>query len=131
MNDTPEPELSYCGIECKECLAYLAKVTGNKELQEKASKVWSTNEFEVDPVDVHCDGCRTDTGDLFKHCVICAVRECAMENNFANCAYCNDYPCDKLENLWNMLNAPDAKDRLDEICNTLTGLARGQISRYR
>jgi len=43
------------------------------------------------------------------------VRECGLERNVENCAYCEDYPCEKLNNLWKMLESGEAKKNLDMI----------------
>ena len=32
-----------------------------------------------------------------------------------NCAYCNSYPCDKLEKLWEHIQSPESKETLEKI----------------
>jgi len=56
---------------------------------------------------------------LFNHCAVCQVRACGIEKGLENCAYCDDYACEKLECLWNMLQLKDSKERLDEIRSNL------------
>jgi hypothetical protein len=43
-----------------------------------------------------CDGCLTDGDVLTQYAVNCAVRNCNVEKNVLNCAYCEEYACDKL-----------------------------------
>jgi hypothetical protein len=47
-----------------------------------------------------CDGCLTEDGPLAQYAVNCAVRNCNVERNIANCAYCAEYACDKVEALF-------------------------------
>ena len=44
-----------------------------------------------------CDGCLTDDGQLAQYAVNCAVRNCNLDHDVANCAHCEEYACDKLE----------------------------------
>ncbi len=50
-----------------------------------------------------------------KFCETCQVRQCGMEKNVSNCAYCGDYPCDKLNEVWKMFESGEAKKILDMI----------------
>ncbi|TXT57798.1 MAG: hypothetical protein BAJATHORv1_10505 [Candidatus Thorarchaeota archaeon] len=109
--------LAYCGLDCKECPAYRAKRSEDKYLQEKTAKEWSTAEWTVEPEEVSCDGCKSD-GDLFKHCAVCRVKSCAKTRNVTTCAHCEDYKCDKLETLLDVLGK-NARTRLDKIRSTL------------
>ncbi len=52
-------------------------------------------------------------GKLFFVCSYCEIRQCAIEKEIENCAYCNEYTCDNLTNLFKI--DPSAKVRLDEI----------------
>ena len=73
-----------------------------------------------------CDGCLTEDGPLAQYAVNCAVRNCNMERNTANCAYCAEYACDKLEDLFASWQggyaaaAVRAKATLDEIHQSLS-----------
>jgi hypothetical protein len=51
------------------------------------------------------------------YCSICEARKCASEKNLKNCAYCDDYPCSKLNEFFKM--APEAKTNLEEIRKSL------------
>ncbi|MHA2110272.1 MAG: DUF3795 domain-containing protein [Candidatus Hodarchaeales archaeon] len=88
--------IAYCGLNCEECPANIAKQTNDQELREKTAKAWSGPGFTVD--------------------YQCGVRNCATEKGVNTCADCGDYPCDdKLQALWKQLNSPDAKKTLDTL----------------
>ncbi len=107
-------KISFCGLICSECPAFIAKRTNNDELRKKAVKEWSSEEFPLKIEDINCDGC-IDGEELFKGCMICEVRKCGLEKEVINCAYCGEYPCGTLENLWNMLGISEAREVLDNI----------------
>jgi len=52
-------------------------------------------------------------------CEECNVRKCGLKKGVKNCAYCTEYPCEKLEKLWNSFQVPLAKEILDEIRKTI------------
>lgn len=106
--------IAFCGLDCHECGAFIATRDDDDEKRRKVAIFWS-KEFGADikPQDINCDGCMTENGILFSHCEVCEIRRCGKEKAIKNCAYCNDYICDKLEGFYKM--APDAEKRLDEI----------------
>jgi hypothetical protein len=107
--------VSMCGINCLGCPAYIAKRADDLELRKKTSKEWSSPEFQVTPEEISCDGCIEVDGELFKHCNVCEVRLCGLEKSLENCAHCDEYACEKLEELWNMFNMTEPRDLLDSI----------------
>jgi hypothetical protein len=108
-----EKMIAYCGIECSKCPALIAKKENNDELRKKTAEEWSKQfNAEMKPEDINCDGCLS-TGVLVGYCNICEIRKCGIEKKVENCAYCNDYICEKLEKWFK--NVPDAKNRLEEI----------------
>ncbi len=117
---TQEQLVSFCGINCLECPAYVAKRTDDNELREKTARGWSRPDFFVAPEEINCDGCITTDQELFKHCNVCQVRICGSEKSVQNCAHCNDYSCEKLEGLWTLFNLTEPKEILDSIRNNLT-----------
>ncbi|MFX0015975.1 MAG: DUF3795 domain-containing protein [Promethearchaeota archaeon] len=109
--------IAYCGLNCEQCPAFIAKQTNNQVLREKTAKQWSGEGFVVNPDQINCDGCHASENNFF-HCSQCAVRNCSMGKGLTTCAECNDYPCtDKLEALWKQLNIPQAKETLDKLHN--------------
>ena len=69
-----------------------------------------------------CDGCRTEDGSLFTGCKNCLVRKCAVNRGYENCAWCDEYVCEKLGELFIM--EPSAKNRLNKIRKSLRGKYR-------
>ena len=111
--------ISFCGINCLECPAYIAKRTDDIELREKTAKAWSGPEDKVKPEEINCDGCITQDKEIFSWCKVCQVRSCGLEKGVENCAHCDEYSCEKLEGLWNMLQLKDSKEKLDTIKSNL------------
>ncbi len=109
---------AFCGLNCAECLTYLATMKNDENEREKVALLW-TKQFNhvFKPEDINCMGCTSNSGTLFSHCRICEVRKCGIKNGYANCAYCADYPCAKVAFIIN--NVPSAKAVLDEIQKSL------------
>ena len=112
-----EKIVAYCGLTCSECPAYIARKTNDNEMRKKAVDAWSSDDFPLTIEEINCEGCISE-GELFKHCFVCEVRKCGTEKEVANCAYCTEYPCEKLEGLWNFLQTPQARETLDGIKKT-------------
>ena len=111
-----EKMIAYCGINCDGCPTYLATQKDDDYMREQVQNLWK-NQFKIDLKlkDINCDGCKGD-GILGFYCKTCSIKKCAEGKSLENCAYCEDYTCDKLNNLFAML-PPDfsGKDVLDEI----------------
>ncbi len=109
-----EKMIAFCGLNCNKCPAFLATQADDDKQRAEVAKQWSEYfNTDIKPGDVNCDGCQSDKGRLFSHCQVCEIRECGMEKKILNCAYCNDYSCEKLDPVFNM--EPDAKKCLDKI----------------
>jgi len=109
--------IAFCGLLCSECGAFLATRDDDNDKRAEVAKLWS-KEFNKDfkPEDINCDGCLSEGGNLFNYCNVCEIRKCGREKGVMNCAYCDEYSCEKLEKFFQMV--PDAKERLDEIRNS-------------
>ena len=97
--------IAYCGLICKGCLINWATKETDKAQKKKmkAEIVWICREtygygkdFALENV-TDCDGCRTEGGRLFSGCKKCKIRKCARQRELENCAYCNDFICEKLQ----------------------------------
>jgi len=109
--------IAYCGLNCSECPAYIAKRTNDEELRKKTAVEWSKAfNSEIRPEDVNCDACTTTDGVTIQYCSVCEIRKCAREKSVENCGFCDDYICDKLEKWFK--NVPNAKEVLDKIHST-------------
>jgi len=112
-----EKMVAFCGIVCTECPAFLATQKDDDEERRKVAQLWSKQfNTEIKPEAINCDGCLAESGRLVEYCRICEIRKCGLEKEVKNCAFCDEYACDKLENF--LVNAPDAKATLEEIRNT-------------
>jgi len=111
--------LAYCGINCTECPALIATQKDDDDERKKVAEQWSSQfHADIKAEDINCDGCLVDSGRLFGHCLECEIRACCRDKNLENCAYCDDYACEKLKAILDYV--PDAKKRLDEIRNNLS-----------
>lgn len=106
----------YCGINCMECPAYVATQRDNREEIEKIAKNWSNEERSFTPEEIYCDGCNADRR-IFSWCKECDIRECCRTRGFINCAYCDDYICDKLKVIFE--KTPPARINLEKIRKSL------------
>ncbi len=109
---------AFCGIVCSECAAFIATHKNDDGERKKVAEEWS-KEFKADlkPEDINCDGCLATSENLFSHTKVCEIRKCALEKGVKNCAYCDEYICDKLNSFFK--SAPEAKKNLEEIRKNL------------
>ncbi len=113
-----EEMISICGLLCSECGAFIATKNDDDEKRAEVAEQWSKGyNVDIKPEDINCDGCISDSERLFSHCRVCEIRKCGKEKDLQNCAYCNEYTCEKLEKIFQMV--PHAKERLDTIRNSL------------
>lgn len=112
MNDM----ISFCGLNCRECPAYIATRENDDAKRQKVAVMWSKLFKTEIPADaINCDGCRTEGGRLFGHCTNCAIRSCGMEKGVENCAHCADYSCAKLDGFLEFLPNKSARENLERI----------------
>ena len=113
-----EKMIGFCGIVCTECPGFLATQKDDDEERRKVAELWSKQyNADIKPEDVNCDGCLSESGRLIGHCKVCEVRKCGQDKSLKNCAYCDEYACEKLNKFFEM--APDAKTNLEAIRNNL------------
>ena len=106
--------IAYCGLVCSECPTFLATQANDDAKRKEVAELWSRlYGVPRKPQDMNCDGCLAEGGRLFGHCRTCEIRKCAREKKLANCAYCADYACKKLDPVFKSI--PTAKKTLDEI----------------
>ena len=109
-----EEMISFCGLLCNECGAFIATQNDDDEKRAEVAEQWSKQyHADLKPEDINCDGCISNSERLFGHCRVCEIRKCGKGKAIDNCAHCDEYACEKLEKIFQMV--PDAKKRLDEI----------------
>jgi len=109
-----EKMIAYCGEVCSDCGALIATKNNDDAKRKEIAELW-TKKYNHDfkPEDINCDGCLSETGKVVGYCNICEIRKCGRERGGVNCAYCQDYACDKLDKFFEMV--PQNKATLDEI----------------
>lgn len=111
--------IAYCGLRCDSCLIFLATLEQDTARQLSMRKTIAAEcsrhyGMQLKPEDVaDCDGCKSETGRLFSGCLNCEIRICAGKKNIESCAYCSDYGCDKLRELFKL--DAEAQVRLEEM----------------
>lgn len=106
--------IAYCGIVCSECPAYVATQKDDNAAREETAELWSKQYgMTMKPEDVNCDGCTSQNKRHVGYCNICEIRKCGKGKQVVNCAYCDDYGCQKLTKFW--ANAPHAKATLEKV----------------
>lgn len=110
--------IAFCGLTCTECPAFIATQKDDDQEREKVAKLWSKEyHSDIKPEDINCDGCVVESGRLVNYCKVCEIRKCGLGKGLKNCAYCDDYVCEKLTRFFEM--APEAKTTLAEIKKNL------------
>jgi len=105
--------IAFCGLNCTNCLAFIATKEDNNLKRQETAKAWSTPEYNMTTEDINCDGCTNKKGRLISFVKDCDIRNCGIKRKVENCAYCTDYPCEKLSKAHE--RSPEAKNALDDI----------------
>lgn len=82
---------TYCGLYCGSCGVFLVNKKG---LVDELAKEW-----EMDPSDLLCHGCKSDTVATF--CRTCEIKACMEEKGKDFCYQCAEYPCQIISDLKN------------------------------
>jgi hypothetical protein len=90
-------ELSRCGYKCKICPAYKDNVSG-KESQQAVSDGWfKIYGFRIPAEQCICDGCLPENCENPRRIdANCPIGPCVSAKGIPNCAYCDEYICEKL-----------------------------------
>jgi len=107
--------ISFCGISCHACPAYIATQEDSQLKRREVAEQWSAEfKMKVTPDDINCDGCHAIQGQrLSGHCLACTVRKCGQQKGVNNCALCSEYPCAVLDEVHKMI--PIGKEVLEQI----------------
>jgi hypothetical protein len=110
-----EKIIAFCGIDCAACPAYIGTQAGDAELLAKAAAQWSTADEPLTPEDVICYSCTQTEKRLYTWCSACRMKDCCREKNIPNCAHCDEYACEDLKKLWDMVASQDPRMTLDDL----------------
>jgi hypothetical protein len=110
-----ERMVAYCGIVCTDCPGFIATQAGDTAELERLAEHSRTeyNRPEITVAWVMCDGCLAKSERMCAYCAECGIRLCGMERGVENCAFCEDYACEKLQDFFKMV--PQAQAVLVEI----------------
>ena len=106
-----EKMISYCGINCAECGAFLAMKNNDQALREKTAAEWTTaHNFNFTPDMINCVSCK-GSGVQVGHCSECEIRKCASAKGVVNCGACGEFKTCKTINDF-IEQAPFVKENL-------------------
>ena len=106
--------VAYCGLVCTECPAYKATQEDDDSARAKVAEAWSKqfkHDFKTE--DINCHGCLAAGEMQFSYCSLCNIRKCGVDRKVLNCAYCVEYPCDKLDDFH--AQVAEAKAKLETL----------------
>ena len=106
--------IAHCGIVCTECPAFEATQKDDNAKRKQVAEAWSKQyKMDIKPEDINCDGCKSQGKRVIGYSTICEIRKCGKEKQVENCAYCDEYACEKLTKFF--AAAPHAKASLEKI----------------
>jgi hypothetical protein len=105
-----EKIITKCGYRCDLCLAYKPNVEKKDQRQILSDGWYNIFGFRVEPEDIICDGCVSCENPKLID-TECPVRPCAIEKKVDNCAYCDEYICEKLKQ--RIVNRIDLEKKLN------------------
>ena len=89
-----EEMIGYCGYNCHLCAARSDNPAVRQKLVDGWHRIFGHQQYTVE--NVKCDGCLNNGRLADKEC---KVRPCAIERGVQNCAYCEDFVCQKVSPL--------------------------------
>ena len=108
--------VAYCGLVCTECPAYEATKKNDNKARAEIAEEWSKQfQHTFKTEDINCNGCLAVGEVQIGYCSMCEIRKCGSARKVLNCAYCLEYPCDKLINFH--ATVVEAKAKLEAIRN--------------
>jgi len=86
--------IGYCGYNCHLCAARSDDPAVRQKLVDGWRKIFGHQNYTAE--NVKCDGCPSDGRVADQGC---QARPCAKEKGVKSCAYCDEFPCDKMKPL--------------------------------
>ncbi|MDD4160426.1 MAG: DUF3795 domain-containing protein [Synergistaceae bacterium] len=103
-----------CGMDCSSCEARLATLRNDMEALSKiaaAEENRSGHSFIL-PSRMRCTGCM-EPGAKSISCAECRIRICAEERSIPHCGFCEEFPCDLGDIIWEAI--PEYKKNIERI----------------
>ncbi len=108
--------ISYCGMNCLKCAAYIATQENDDVKRKETAANWSLRyHAEILADQVNCTGCKSNGIKFFFTETMCPIRKCNIEKGTENCAKCNEYPCETLSEF--IKKAPEIGKALEALKN--------------
>ena len=89
-----EEMIGYCGYNCHLCAARSNDPAVRQRLVDGWRRIFGHQRYTAE--NVKCDGCLSDGRLADKNC---KARPCAIERGVKNCAYCEEFVCEKVRHL--------------------------------
>jgi hypothetical protein len=86
--------IGYCGYNCHLCAARSDDPAVRQRLVEGWRKIFGHEHYTAE--NVKCTGCPSDGRVADQQC---QARPCAKQKGVESCAYCDEFPCDKMKHL--------------------------------
>jgi len=106
-----EEMIGYCGYNCHLCTARSDDPAIRQRLVDGWRRIFGHERYTAE--NVKCDGCLSSGRLADKQC---EARPCAIERGVKNCAYCEDFVCEKVRHLL------ASRDRMLIFCRPEAGL---------
>ena len=75
-----EKQIAYCGLVCTECPTFIATKNDDDDKRRETAELWSKKyNVDIKPEHINCEGCLSETPNVFSHCNVCEVRKCGQE----------------------------------------------------
>ncbi len=87
-------KLGICGDRCDVCPRFIATRNNDDDLFGRIKRVYvkvGLRDQDIPPDSLTCRGCSPENT-----CAYSLVRDCAIERKVGNCGECPDYPCEKI-----------------------------------
>lgn len=86
-----------CGYRCDLCLAYKRNSKSQNDRQRFKDGLFRVYKYTMALKKCYCEGClANDDENPVLLDAKCKVRSCVIKKGLENCAYCEEYPCEKL-----------------------------------
>jgi hypothetical protein len=110
--------IAFCGLNCADCPTFKATQSDDDEERKRVAEMWS-KEYgaAIKPEDINCNGCISQDGRHIDYWNTCEIRKCGQQKAVENCAYCDEFACEKLEKFFGMV--PQARKTLETIRQNL------------